>query len=88
MSEKKKDAMAQVEKWKAALIEAANLAGMVLGDKEISAQPNGLMHLQKQLLSEILKSKCVEIWNVDEGITKIKDNIGYKRVLIVLDDVD
>ena len=33
MSEKKKDAMAQVEKWKAALTEAANLSGMVLGDK-------------------------------------------------------
>ncbi|XP_052209891.1 disease resistance protein RUN1-like [Diospyros lotus] len=56
--------------------------------KEIFGQQNGLIRLQSQLLSDILRRKDEEIRNVDEGILKIKEVIGFKRVFIVLDDVD
>ncbi|XP_052209753.1 disease resistance protein RUN1-like isoform X1 [Diospyros lotus] len=56
--------------------------------REISGQQNGLIRLQSQLLSDILSRREVEIRNVDEGILKIKEVIGCKRVLIILDDVD
>ncbi|PSS30011.1 TMV resistance protein like [Actinidia chinensis var. chinensis] len=56
--------------------------------REISERPDGLVHLQRQLLLEILKGKKEHINNVDEGIVKIKNYIGCKRVLVVLDNVD
>ncbi|PSS00317.1 TMV resistance protein like [Actinidia chinensis var. chinensis] len=56
--------------------------------REISQRPDGLVRLQRQLLSDILKKKEEQINCVDEGIIKIKDYIGCKRVLVVLDDVD
>ena len=49
----------------------------------------GLLNLQKQLISKIRKQKCCDdITNVDEGINTIKDIVYRKKVLIVLDDVD
>ncbi|CAL5378188.1 unnamed protein product [Camellia sinensis] len=56
--------------------------------RETSEQPNGLIRLQKKLLSDILKGKKEKIYNVDKGITRIKDAVCSKRVLIILDDVD
>ncbi|KAL7205674.1 hypothetical protein ACSBR2_018576 [Camellia fascicularis] len=56
--------------------------------REVSEQPNGLVRLQRQLLSDILKRKKEKIHSVDEGIIKIKDTMSSKRLLIVLDDVD
>jgi len=56
--------------------------------KEISEQPNGLIRLQEQLLSDILKTKNWKISNVDGGINLIKKRFCHKRVLLVLDDVD
>ncbi|CAL5401861.1 unnamed protein product [Camellia sinensis] len=56
--------------------------------REISERSNGLIRLQRQLISDILKRKKEKISSVDEGIIKIKDAIGCKRVLVVLDDVD
>ncbi|KAM5554607.1 hypothetical protein ABKV19_022817 [Rosa sericea] len=56
--------------------------------KEISEQPNGLVQIQMQLLSNILNGRKVIIHSVSEGITKIADTINSKRVLLVLDDVD
>ncbi|CAL5340862.1 unnamed protein product [Camellia sinensis] len=56
--------------------------------REISERSNGLICLQRQLLSDILKRKKEKISSVDEVIIKIKDAIGCKRVLVVLDDVD
>ncbi|XP_052210520.1 disease resistance protein RUN1-like [Diospyros lotus] len=47
-----------------------------------------LIDLQKQLLSDILIQREVKIRNIDEGIAMIKEALGFKRVLIVLDDVD
>ncbi|KAL7205634.1 hypothetical protein ACSBR2_018542 [Camellia fascicularis] len=56
--------------------------------RETSKQSNGMVHLQRQLLSDIFKRKIEKIHNVDEGIIKIKDAISCKNVLVVLDDVD
>ena len=53
--------------------------------REISEQPNGLVRLQRQLLSDILKVKREHINNVDEGIVKIKDAICCKRVIVILE---
>ncbi|KAL7205661.1 hypothetical protein ACSBR2_018563 [Camellia fascicularis] len=56
--------------------------------REVSEQPNGLVRLQRQLLSDILKRKKENIHSVDEEIIKIKDVVSCKRSLVVLDDVD
>nr|XP_043623675.1 disease resistance protein RUN1-like [Erigeron canadensis] len=56
--------------------------------RKISNQQNGLLRLQRQLLSSIFKSQQKEtIWNEDEGTTKIINAINKKKVLLVLDDV-
>ncbi|CAL5399034.1 unnamed protein product [Camellia sinensis] len=56
--------------------------------RDTSKQPRGLVRLQKQLLSDIVKRKKEKLHNIDEGIIKIKDAMCCKRVLVVLDDVD
>ncbi|KAI8012445.1 TMV resistance protein N [Camellia lanceoleosa] len=56
--------------------------------RETLKQPNGLLQLQTQLLSDILKGKKENLYSVDEGIVKIKDALCCKRVLVILDDVD
>ncbi|XP_052209283.1 disease resistance protein RPV1-like [Diospyros lotus] len=57
--------------------------------KQVSEQQNGLIQLQRKLLSDILRGrKEKKINNVDEGLVKIKQVVSSKRVLIVLDDVD
>ncbi|GMP64545.1 hypothetical protein CsSME_00025774 [Camellia sinensis var. sinensis] len=55
---------------------------------ETLKQPNGLLQLQRQLLSDILQGRKKKLYNVEEGIVKIKDALHCKRVLIILDDVD
>ncbi|XP_019184971.1 PREDICTED: TMV resistance protein N-like [Ipomoea nil] len=44
--------------------------------------------LQKKLLSKVLKENSIDIDDVDEGIQMIKKKLEWKKVLIVLDDVD
>lgn len=56
--------------------------------RETSEQPNGLVRLQRQLLSDLLKGKTNKIYNADEGVVKIKAAICRRRVLLVLDDLD
>ncbi|KAK4739523.1 hypothetical protein R3W88_003220 [Solanum pinnatisectum] len=56
--------------------------------RETSKLPNGLITLQKQLLSILLKNEKVKISSVDEGIIKIRNALCYRKVLLVLDDVD
>lgn len=63
-------------------------ASFISNIRERSKEPEGVINLQKQILSDIFKRKNEKIYNVDEGINKIRDAIGCKRVLIVLDDVD
>ncbi|XP_065849176.1 disease resistance protein RPV1-like [Euphorbia lathyris] len=65
-----------------------NAASFLANVRETSEQPDGLVRLQRKLLSDILKGKTQKIYNVDEGITKIKDAVCRRRVLLVLDDVD
>ncbi|KAJ9675805.1 hypothetical protein PVL29_024648 [Vitis rotundifolia] len=52
------------------------------------SKSRGLLHLQKQLLREILPSRKNFISNVDEGIHMIQDRLCFKKVLLILDDVD
>ncbi|KAK9292553.1 hypothetical protein L1049_020527 [Liquidambar formosana] len=56
--------------------------------RETSLQNKGLVDLQNQLISRILKGECSNIVDVDDGINTIKDIVCKKKVLIVLDDVD
>ncbi|XP_059649507.1 disease resistance protein L6-like isoform X2 [Cornus florida] len=52
-------------------------------------QQNGLVHLQKQLISDILKLRSPNlIRNKDEGINAIRDRFSGKKVLVVVDDAD
>ncbi|XP_059665558.1 disease resistance protein RUN1-like [Cornus florida] len=55
--------------------------------KEVSEQ-HGLTYLQKQLLIDILMEEDLKIRNVDYGINVMKKRLRYKKVLVVLDDVD
>lgn len=56
--------------------------------REISRQPDGLLRLQRQLLSDILSVKAKKINSIQDGINKIKGAVCRGRVLIILDDVD
>ncbi|KAH0727039.1 hypothetical protein KY284_002904 [Solanum tuberosum] len=55
--------------------------------QDISQQPDGLIRLQKQLLYDLTGKKS-KIQDTDEGIIKIRDAICFKRVLVILDDID
>ncbi|XAR56231.1 hypothetical protein NMG60_11036619 [Bertholletia excelsa] len=54
---------------------------------EVAKQTNGLVGLQKQLVSDILKWRNEKIYTVEEGKTRIKGALRCKRILLVLDDV-
>ncbi|XP_035541451.1 disease resistance protein RUN1-like [Juglans regia] len=56
--------------------------------KEKSKSCDGIVRLQEQLLSNILKMKNLKIDSVDGGIRLIQEKIHGKRILVVLDDVD
>ncbi|XP_059657716.1 disease resistance protein RPV1-like [Cornus florida] len=56
--------------------------------RETAQQPNGLVHLHNQLISNILKQKCIDISTMDEGINVIKDRFSGKKVLVVVDDAN
>ncbi|XP_030936726.1 TMV resistance protein N-like [Quercus lobata] len=48
----------------------------------------GLVSLQKQLLSKTLMESEINIWDVCEGINVIRNTLCNKNVFIILDDVD
>ncbi|KAM7461893.1 hypothetical protein LguiA_030014 [Lonicera macranthoides] len=48
---------------------------------------NGIVNLQKQLLSAILKKRTIHVNDYKDGIRQIKGIVGRNKVLIVLDDV-
>ena len=56
--------------------------------RETSAQDNGLVSLQNQLINNISPGKVSPIREVNAGITTIKEMVNEKQVLVVLDDVD
>nr|DAD27172.1 TPA_asm: hypothetical protein HUJ06_028640 [Nelumbo nucifera] len=55
---------------------------------EVSQQRNGLVQLQGQLLLNILMRSGFKINNIARGINLIKESLCYRRVLLILDDVD
>ncbi|CAN6446214.1 unnamed protein product [Victoria cruziana] len=56
--------------------------------REAAKQTSGLVPLQKQLFGDVFNDATVHISNTHDGIAKIKERIGSKKVLLVLDDVD
>ncbi|WCJ30638.1 Disease resistance protein (TIR-NBS-LRR class) family [Euphorbia peplus] len=52
------------------------------------SQSRGIAYLQRQLLSEILKTKHEKIDSAGRGLNLIIQNLSRKKVLLVLDDVD
>ncbi|KAL3366253.1 hypothetical protein AABB24_011085 [Solanum stoloniferum] len=50
--------------------------------------PGGLHHLQQKLLSQILKKHSVSLANFARGGELISQMLRFKKVLIVLDDMD
>ncbi|KAK3415841.1 hypothetical protein EUGRSUZ_H01427, partial [Eucalyptus grandis] len=56
--------------------------------RETSNKSDGLVGLQKELLSQILSSGHLLVPNVHDGISLIRDRLPCKKVLLVLDDVD
>ncbi|KAH0660646.1 hypothetical protein KY285_029254 [Solanum tuberosum] len=50
--------------------------------------PRGLHHLQQKLLSQILKKHSVSLANFATGSELISQMLHFKKVLIVLDDMD
>ncbi|CAL8107638.1 unnamed protein product [Prunus armeniaca] len=59
-----------------------------LGDIRDTANRHGLIYLQKQLLAKIYKKPTIDISCVDGGMGMIKEKLGRKRVLVIIDDVD
>ncbi|KAH1069166.1 hypothetical protein GLYMA_03G088000v4 [Glycine max] len=55
--------------------------------REACKRDRGQIRLQKQLLSDVLKTK-VEIHSIGRGTTVIENRLSKKRLLIVLDDVN
>ncbi|KAL6131370.1 hypothetical protein ACLB2K_069746 [Fragaria x ananassa] len=55
--------------------------------REVSTT-HGLVYLQKQIISQILKEENVQVWDVYSGVIMIKRCLYKKAVLLVLDDVD
>ncbi|KAM1210826.1 hypothetical protein ACFX2J_002628 [Malus domestica] len=55
--------------------------------REVSAK-HGIVNLQKQLLSPILKEKFTQVSGYYGGSMMIKNCLWNKKVLLVLDDVD
>ncbi|GKA46280.1 TMV resistance protein N-like protein isoform X1 [Tanacetum coccineum] len=56
--------------------------------RENGSNNKGLKSLQEKLLSEILAEKGLNVKDCDDGISQIQRRLGYKKVLVVLDDVD
>ncbi|KAL3746453.1 hypothetical protein ACJRO7_015416 [Eucalyptus globulus] len=56
--------------------------------REISRRSDGLVYLQKKLLSSIHRSRNNELYDVDCGIDMIRRQLSNKKVLIVVDDME
>ncbi|XP_031382544.1 TMV resistance protein N-like isoform X1 [Punica granatum] len=55
--------------------------------KDMSGQ-QGLVQVQETLLFEILGNASLKLFNADQGISVISHRLRYKRVLVVIDDID
>ena len=52
------------------------------------SERHGLLWLQQKLLKELLMGRDLNIQDVYHGVLKIKESLRYKKILLVLDDVD
>ncbi|XP_042485510.1 disease resistance protein RUN1-like isoform X2 [Macadamia integrifolia] len=59
-----------------------------IADFRETFRTKGAVHLQSQLLTNILNLENPNITSVDQGIDMIKQRLSNKKILIVLDDVD
>ncbi|XP_048129200.1 disease resistance protein RUN1-like [Rhodamnia argentea] len=59
-----------------------------LHDIRETSKGKGIQFLQNQLIFDILKIKCMDIKDTNEGTQTIKDMLSNKRVLLLLDDVE
>jgi hypothetical protein len=56
--------------------------------REVCEKDNkGIIHLQEQLLSDVLKIKVKKIHSITSGTTMIEKRLRRKTVLVILDDV-
>ncbi|GLJ40621.1 hypothetical protein SUGI_0838500 [Cryptomeria japonica] len=62
-------------------------ASFVADVRTTAAESRGLTNLQNQILEKLTKYDG-KVYSVDEGISLLRDRLGGKRVLLVLDDVD
>nr|AHG28998.1 NBS-LRR protein [Cicer arietinum] len=53
-----------------------------------NSDKNGLIYLQKILLTQIFREKNIELASVRQGIATLKQRLKQKKILLVLDDVD
>lgn len=56
--------------------------------REHSMEHEGLVKLQKILLSKLLRESKLNITDADEGIHVLKERLSQKKVLLILDDVN
>ena len=56
--------------------------------REKSGTNNGVIELQETLLFEILKDRNLKVGNKSRGVNMIMERLSFKRILLVLDDVD
>ncbi|XP_031383609.1 putative disease resistance protein At4g11170 [Punica granatum] len=56
--------------------------------RETSRNPRGLQYLQSKFVSDILRREPEDYVNKQEEISVLKERLRYKKVLILLDDVD
>ncbi|XP_030950971.1 disease resistance-like protein DSC1 isoform X2 [Quercus lobata] len=56
--------------------------------RERSGTNSGIIELQETLLLEILKDRNLKVGNKSRGVNMIKERLSFKRILLVLDDVD
>ncbi|XP_075111911.1 disease resistance protein RPV1-like [Nicotiana tabacum] len=63
--------------------------GSFLADvNKTSERHDGLVSIQRKLVSSVLGKNVEKIYSVDEGVNKIQEATRCRRILLVLDDVD
>ncbi|KAM6566610.1 hypothetical protein CsatA_025738 [Cannabis sativa] len=70
------------------IFEAFDGRSFLRGVGQKSRKPNGLVHLQEKLLSDLLLGEKINITSVTRGVDVLQKRLSCKKVLIVLDDID
>ncbi|KAL3499764.1 hypothetical protein ACH5RR_038857 [Cinchona calisaya] len=72
----------------AGMFPTLSMGAIFLHEVRENSKRYGLENLQEKILSEILCIKHLRIGNVFEGSNMMKRRLCYKKVLVVLDDID